>query len=912
MIRRLWATEREQCLLMLAYWSAWFVFGTARWSPPDSIGYYAYAQSLLIDGDLSIANELAAWHVAPMFLSLTDVGQVNNVFACGAAMLWLPFVGAVHAVLLIAAACGIAAPHADGSAYPYLASVAFASAWYGYLALALSYKIASCYIEKSSALLATLALGSLSSFWHYAFFEGALAHAPSAFADALFVYLCVTMFRADASATRRVRADWLQLGFAAGLVTIVRWQEVIMPVTVAVVLARDMVHSVAARVWTQAHFRPWLEREPWSAAACYAVGALAVFAPQMLIWQVEHGVPLAVPHGAGFFHWTTPALSYVLFSSHHGLFSWTPLVAVAACVGVPLAWRTDRRLSVLAFICITAQVYINASVTDPAGGNSFGARRFTGSTVFFVFGLAVLLEYLPRIARAMLLLFAGAWTAPLWLAFEQRIIDPGLFVTYGDITKAMAAAVMSLPRFCLQTGASMLSAFAQPLWQIVTMAGLSALALVVAWACSLALHSRRAPRKANRFWSVCVLTVNAVVLFGAARTSAVGVTATRFGDLALLDFGWYANSKYDVNPFDPTLNVGFPFRLPRAVNWGAIPFDFTPPAQPRVTDASNLTTCNLPFEQFTLALPPTPTRALHFAISAAGALSRGAPVLTVRALGLAQGSSERTLRAGIDVWDVFQAVPADRLLYHGTYPVAGYTWRFAESETPTTLVFSSPFSSDRIWPCMALFAITRELPASADGRAQFQAIDLSSLANAKREESAFRPGFLLNFYPDLRPGLLQLGPRAFRILDRKRTAVAENAWTNAGVSEFHGRVPLLRESSTELALLVRAVTGSADMQPRHLADLEVEYERGPNTTYEVWSPRDVGDYLAADQGLSGWRGTGYQRLDQLVIRVDRERVPRNLWMSRPRDVPLPKHAGLAIFAITQSTRASLQPHAGDD
>lgn len=910
MIRRLWATERELCLLTLAYWSAWLIFCTARLSPPDSLGYYAYVQSLLIDGDLSIANELAAWHVAHMFLPLTDSGQVNNLFACGAALLWLPFVAAVHAVLLIAAAYGVAAPHADGYSYPYLAGIAFASAWYGYLALALSYRVASRYINKRSALLATLAIGILSSFWHYAIFEGALAHAPSAFADALFVYLCVAMFRSGSCARRRRRAEWLQLGFAAGLVTIVRWQEVILPVTVAVLLARDMVRHVATRSWTRDVCNPWLEREPWSAAACYAAGALIVFAPQMLIWQVEHGVPLAVPHSAKFFHWTTPALSYLLFSSHHGLFSWTPIVAVAACVGLPLAWRVDRRLTALSIIGVTTQIYINASVLDPAAGISFGARRFTGMTVFFVFGLAALLERLPRLARAALLLAAGAWTVPLWLAFQQRLLDPGRFVTYGDLTQAMAAAITTLPRFYAQTHASMLSGFAQPRWLVVTTIGLSGLALVLAsW---LALRSQRLRVYGTRVWTVCALIMNALVLIGAARTSAVPVTATRIGQSALLDFGWYANSKYDVNPFDPSLHVGFRFLLPHALNWGAVPFDFTPPARPRFAEASNFTTCSLPFEQFTLELPPVPTGALHFAMTAAGALAQGLPVLNVRVEGLAHGSLERTLRAGIDIWDMFQVVPADHLLSGGNYPVAGYTWRFPAPETPQKLVFTSPFSREGIWPCMALFAITRELPASPNGHAQLQPIDLSSLANAKREENAFRPGILLNFYPDLKPGVLQVGPRSFRILDRMQTASTETTWTNAGVTEFRNRVPLLRESSTELAFLIRAVTGGSATQPQHLADLEVEYERGPNTKYEVWSPRDVGDYLASNQNLAGWRGTGFQRLDQLVVHVDPERLPRFLWMTRPHDTSMPKHAGLAIFAITQSMYAPSTTAAHDN
>ena len=95
--------------------------------------------------------------------------------------------------------------------------------------------------------------------------------------------------------------------------------------------------------------------------------------------------------------WTAPALMSVLFSDWHGLFTWTPLVAVAIAGMVRLSRRhPDICLAAGAFLVLSW--YVNAAVADWWAGEAFGARRFVSCFAVFVFGLAALIDgWSPRL-----------------------------------------------------------------------------------------------------------------------------------------------------------------------------------------------------------------------------------------------------------------------------------------------------------------------------------------------------------------------------------------------------------------------------------------------------------------------------------------------------------------------------------
>jgi len=120
-------------------------------------------------------------------------------------------------------------------------------------------------------------------------------------------------------------------------------------------------------------------------------GAFVAFTPQMFVWERLYGHPLTIPQGVAFMQWTTPALVAVLFSDNHGLFTWTPVIALA-CIGlVPLTRRAPVvGAGAIAFLLISW--YVNAAVADWWAGEAFGARRFVACFPVFVLGTAAIFD----------------------------------------------------------------------------------------------------------------------------------------------------------------------------------------------------------------------------------------------------------------------------------------------------------------------------------------------------------------------------------------------------------------------------------------------------------------------------------------------------------------------------------------
>ncbi len=84
--------------------------------------------------------------------------------------------------------------------------------------------------------------------------------------------------------------------------------------------------------------------------------------------------------------WSAPWRWSVLFSSDHGLLSWTPILCLAI-IGLVMWRKTDRLVAGSLLASALAYYYLIASYPAWDGLSSFGARYFLPVTVIFVFGL---------------------------------------------------------------------------------------------------------------------------------------------------------------------------------------------------------------------------------------------------------------------------------------------------------------------------------------------------------------------------------------------------------------------------------------------------------------------------------------------------------------------------------------------
>jgi hypothetical protein len=382
-LERLWASLDGTgvvwlaCLLVLL-----IVFhGAFTRAGGDGREYFVQLRSMVIDRDLDLANEGR------------DFGaRYADGFPFGSAILWLPFYLAAHGWIGLLNLGGADLPR-EGYYYPYQVAVGLGTLAYGFAGLVLIYRIACDYFPRWLSLVSTMTVAAGSFIAWYLTVEPSYTHGNSLFAVTAFLFL---WHRTRAGRSLTV---WGVLGLAGGLMLMVRWQNVVFLAPLAV--------DVCAGAWRalRESNRDRLVGIARGAAAAGAGGVIG-FLPQMYFWKVVHGGWLAVPHyQAGQQWWDDSRMVDILFLSNHGLFAWHPVLYLGV-LGTPFLLRRDWRFGGLLALTFLAQVYINGAVATWWGGSAFGGRRFDGCTLFFVLGLAALLEGAlrrPAVATACVL-----------------------------------------------------------------------------------------------------------------------------------------------------------------------------------------------------------------------------------------------------------------------------------------------------------------------------------------------------------------------------------------------------------------------------------------------------------------------------------------------------------------------------
>jgi len=233
-----------------------------------------------------------------------------------------------------------------------------------------------------------------------------MAHACSAFAVALFVTVWLL-----------VRERWsirgfVALGASAALMTMVREQDAFYVIAVAL----DGVWALASGLRRDGRaIAKWLE-----SAVAGSVAFGVCFLPQVFAYQVLNGRPGPATVISAKMRWAAPHALQVLLSPEHGLFIWTPL-ALLSVAGLLLRIATPgaetgrpastRRFVIGLLIMFLAQVYVSGSVDTWTVAGSFGQRRFVGTTVLLVTGLAALLHGAARWRRIVV---GGAIALSVW------------------------------------------------------------------------------------------------------------------------------------------------------------------------------------------------------------------------------------------------------------------------------------------------------------------------------------------------------------------------------------------------------------------------------------------------------------------------------------------------------------------
>lgn len=417
---------RTERLVLLAVFVLSLPLVTTRIYSSDEIQYFAYLRSLWFDRDLSFENEYRYFYDRNIARSegfhetflerTTEAGRRVNFGTIGCAILWSPFylAGDVAARVLHAAGRPV---QVDGFSKPYIAAVAYASAFYAAAALALAIS--------SSALLGLRGVAAAVAVWlgtpllFYMYVAPPMSHACSAFAVALFVYVWL-----------RVRQTWsirgaAALGAAGALMAMVREQDlffVLGPVVdFGITLLRPMLHRAADDRDYAEVARPL--RTIVAAVAAFA----AVFIPQAVAYLRLNGhlgpSRLVIRKMA----WTAPHALQVLTSPEHGFFVWTPLAAIALGGLIWMAFGHRRQVAVCMLLMYASQVYVSGSVESWTVAGGYGQRRFVALAALLVIGLAALQEGARRVAArtivGVLTVIAIYWNVALIAEFGTGLMD---------------------------------------------------------------------------------------------------------------------------------------------------------------------------------------------------------------------------------------------------------------------------------------------------------------------------------------------------------------------------------------------------------------------------------------------------------------------------------------------------------
>jgi hypothetical protein len=372
------------------------------WVRGDGVGYYAYVRSLLVQHNLRFEDDWlhSNWpYVSPardaighIGAEYTRTGHLANRYAVGASMLWTPFLVPVHLVMLTLGKAGVSV-RADGFSKPYRLAMALATALYGFVGLAISFRLASFYVRERWAFLAALGMWFASSLTVYMYFNPSYSHAHSVFVVAVFLWYW------HRTRLERTLAQWAILGLLSGMMLDVYYPNI-------AVLLVPLLESLR-RYWLawRAPGHNWeVLRRLLAANVLYACLTLLAFSPSLITRQIIYGHPWDSGYGdLAFSHGFHPALWQPLLSSNHGLLSWTPIV-LPALVGLALFRKYDRELATYSLATLAALYGIVACHPEWHGASSYGNRFFVSLTPFFVLGLAVTLH---EAARG----FKRGWTA---------------------------------------------------------------------------------------------------------------------------------------------------------------------------------------------------------------------------------------------------------------------------------------------------------------------------------------------------------------------------------------------------------------------------------------------------------------------------------------------------------------------
>jgi len=366
----------------------------------DGFGYYIYLPSIVIDGDLDLANQIAHQPDQPdhwTFAKSPVTGKVGNIFQIGPAILWAPFFLCAHFLLSALNVFGFEVSR-SGFGWGYELPVYCGSFVYGMIGVRYIWKLLYRLWGKGIANSVSLYLILGTPIAAYLWFEPDMSHILSMTLIAMLFYYLHDLGLYQGPMSLR---SWILLGFLTGLIALVRVPDLLVCIVIVGI-------GAISKLWSEQRINSLVMKQTMIGMLVFGFVAGVTFIPQFLIWKVLYGSYFSMPPNPFYtkIDWMAPDLLNYLFSTKHGLFSWTPLLFIAS---MGLLWGGLKSYPIIGYslLLFVVALYFNSVIHNWWAGSSFGERRMVDYGVIFALGLGYLLHMRESLLRQPLFHFIG-------------------------------------------------------------------------------------------------------------------------------------------------------------------------------------------------------------------------------------------------------------------------------------------------------------------------------------------------------------------------------------------------------------------------------------------------------------------------------------------------------------------------
>jgi len=387
----------------------------------DGILYYHYVHSLVIDGDLDFTNEYLYFEGLAGVPAQTPAGLPPNRMSIGMSIVWMPFFLLAHAVSWL-----LGFP-TDGYSYVYQAAVCLGSMTCGFTGLLVTYRICLEFADEITSLMAVVLIWMASNVIYYMVVEPSMSHMASL--GVIGVFLGWWRLRKD----RTSSIYWVVLGALSGLATLIRPQNALF-----LVLPMTQWLTTCGALWRSGNRRqliPHLGR--W---ALLVTTGMLVFSVQLWAWWTVYGSIGESGYMYGpqqNFYWLDPKILQVLFSLHHGLFTWHPIYLIGS-LGLFWILQADRRYALSLILALALQVYLVAAWRVWWQADAFGGRMFIASAPIFALGLTQVVRRIRQTKGRLWIIIPAVvlllWNLAFMVQYRFGFIPMGSPITLAQLT----------------------------------------------------------------------------------------------------------------------------------------------------------------------------------------------------------------------------------------------------------------------------------------------------------------------------------------------------------------------------------------------------------------------------------------------------------------------------------------------